>query len=124
MQALLDYGGPILWLQAGLAFFALVFVVERLLYFHGVRINAAEFLLGLANHARRKAFAEAIHEASRVPGPVARVAVGFVVRGVHYEDGSQRRGNGIAGVLRRRDSLSRIEREQTDRDQSTERKER
>lgn len=80
MEALLDYGGPILWLQAALAFFALVFVVERLLYFHGVRINAAEFLLGLANHARRKAFAEAIHEASRVPGPVARVAHSVLIR--------------------------------------------
>ncbi|NNC89435.1 MAG: MotA/TolQ/ExbB proton channel family protein [Akkermansiaceae bacterium] len=80
MQALLDYGGPVLWLQVALAFFAVVFVVERLLYFHGVRMNAADFLLGLANHIRRKAYAEAIHEASRTPGPVARVAHSVLIR--------------------------------------------
>lgn len=80
MDDLLNYGGPVLWLQALLAFFAVVFVVERLLYFHGVRINAADFLRGIANHVRRKAYAEAIHEASRSPGPVARVAHSVLVR--------------------------------------------
>ncbi len=80
MTELLDYGGPVLWLQMVLGFLAVVFVVERLLYFHGVRINAADFLLGLANHVRRKAFAEAIHEASRAPGPVARVAHSVLIR--------------------------------------------
>ena len=80
MDDLLNYGGPVLWLQALLAFFAVVFVVERLLYFHGVRINAADFLRGIANHVRRKAYAEAIHEASRSPGPVARVAHSVLIR--------------------------------------------
>lgn len=80
MADLLDYGGPVLWLQACLAFLAVVFVIERLLYFHGVRINAADFLLGIANHVRRKAFAEAIHEAGRAPGPVARGAHSVLVR--------------------------------------------
>ena len=80
MTELLDYGGPVLWMQAGLGFLAIVFVVERLLYFHGVRINAADFLAGVANHVRRKAYVEAIHEASRVPGPVARVTHSVLVR--------------------------------------------
>lgn len=80
MDDLLNYGGPVLWLQAALAFFAVVFVVERLLYFHAARINAADFLRGIANHVRRKAFAEAIHEAARSPGPVARVAHTILVR--------------------------------------------
>jgi biopolymer transport protein ExbB len=80
MDALLTHGGPVLWLQAVLAFFAVVFVVERLLYFHGVKINAADFLRGIANHIQRKAFAEAIHEASRSPGPVARVAHSVLIR--------------------------------------------
>lgn len=80
MTELLEYGGPVLWLQAGLAFLAVVFVIERLLYFHGVRVNAADFLLGIANHVRRKAFAEAIHEAGRAPGPVARVAHSVLIR--------------------------------------------
>lgn len=80
MDELLQYGGPVLWLQAVLAFFAVVFVVERLLYFHGARINTADFLLGIANHVRRKAFAEAQHESSRAPGPVARVAHTVLIR--------------------------------------------
>ncbi len=74
MRYLLDYGGPVLWLQAVLGFLAVVFVIERLLYFHGVRVNAADFLLGIANHVRRKAYAESIHEAGRAPGPVGRIA--------------------------------------------------
>lgn len=80
MTELLEYGGPVLWLQAALAFLAVVFVVERLLYFHGVRINAADFLLGLSNQVRRKAFAEAIHEAGRAPGPMGRVAHTVLIR--------------------------------------------
>ena len=52
MDDLLIHGGPVLWLQALMAFFAVVFVIERLLYFHGVRINAADFLKGIANHVR------------------------------------------------------------------------
>lgn len=80
MEQLLQYGGPVLWLQVLLAFFVVVFVVERLLYFHGARINTADFLLGIANHVRRKAFAEAQHESSRTPGPVARVAHSVLIR--------------------------------------------
>ena len=72
MKEFFDYGGPVLWLEAALAFFAVVFVVERILYFHAVRINTSDFLRGIANHVQRKAFAEAIHESSRTPGPVAR----------------------------------------------------
>ncbi|MFP6879836.1 MAG: MotA/TolQ/ExbB proton channel family protein [Roseibacillus sp.] len=80
MTELLEYGGPVLWLQVALGFLAVIFVVERLLYFHGVRINAADFLLGISNHVRRKAFGEAIHEAGRVPGPVGRVAHSVLIR--------------------------------------------
>lgn len=80
MSELLQYGGPVLWLQAALGFLAIVFVIERLLYFHGVRVNAADFLLGISNHVRRKAFAEANHEASRAPGPVGRVVHSVLIR--------------------------------------------
>ena len=80
MRELLDFGGPVLWLQAVLAFFAVVFVVERILYFHSVRVNSSDFLRGIANHIQRKAFAEAIHEASRVQGPVSRVAQTILIR--------------------------------------------
>lgn len=79
-SGLLENGGPILWLQAALAFFAAVFVVERLFFFHRARINVGDLLVGLSNHVRRKAYAEAVHEASRTPGPVARVAHAVLLR--------------------------------------------
>lgn len=80
MAELLELGGAVLWLQGILGFLAVVLVIERLLYFHSVRIDAADFLLGIANHVRRKAFAEAIHESGRTPGPIGRVAHSVLVR--------------------------------------------
>ncbi|BCX49596.1 translocation protein TolQ [Haloferula helveola] len=79
-SGLLERGGPIIWLQLGLAFFGAVFVVERLFFFHRARINVGDLLVGLSNHARRKAYAEALHEAARSPGPVARVAHAILLR--------------------------------------------
>jgi biopolymer transport protein ExbB len=79
-SSLLENGGPILWLQAALAFFGAVFVVERLFFFHRARISVGDLLIGLSNHVRRKAYAEAVHEAARAPGPVARVAHSILLR--------------------------------------------
>ena len=61
-SGLLENGGPILWLQAALAFFGAVFVVERLFFFHRARLNVGDLVVGLSNHVRRKAYAEAMHE--------------------------------------------------------------
>ena len=79
-SGLLEQGGPIIWLQLALAFFGAVFVVERLFFFHRARINVGDLLVGLSNHVRRKAYAEALHEAARAPGPVARVAHAVLLR--------------------------------------------
>ena len=77
---LLELGGPIILLQLGLAFFGAVFVVERMFFFHRARINVGDLLVGLSNHAKRKAYAEALHEAARAPGPVSRVAHAVLLR--------------------------------------------
>jgi biopolymer transport protein ExbB len=77
---LLDQGGPLVWVQAGLAFFGAVMLLERLFFFHRARLNVGDLLLGLSNHVRRKAFAEALHEAGRVPGPVGRVTHAVLLR--------------------------------------------
>lgn len=77
---LLESGGPVIFLQMGLAFFGAVFVIERMFFFHRARINVGDLLVGLSNHARRKAYAEALHEAARAPGPVARVAHAILLR--------------------------------------------
>jgi biopolymer transport protein ExbB len=79
-SGLIEAGGPFIWLQLALAFFGAVFVVERLFFFHRARINVGDLLVGLSNHARRKAYAEALHEAARAPGPVARVAHAILLR--------------------------------------------
>lgn len=80
LSGLLDQGGPVVWLQLGLAFLGAVFVVDRMFFFHRARLNVGDLLVGLSNHVRRKAYAEALHEASRAPGPVARVAYSMLLR--------------------------------------------
>jgi biopolymer transport protein ExbB len=79
-SGLIEQGGPLVWVLLGLAFVGAVAVVERLFYFHRVRISVGTLLVGLAHHVRRRAFAEALHEAARAPGPVGRVAYGALLR--------------------------------------------
>ena len=79
-SGLIEQGGPLVWVLLGLAFIGSVCVVERLFFFHRARINVGDLLVGLAYHVRRKAFAEALHEAARAPGPVARVAHAALLR--------------------------------------------
>lgn len=77
---LIEKGGPLIWVQLALAFFGSIFIVERLFYFHRARINVSSLLVGLGVHIKRRAFAEALHEAARAPGPVGRVAHAGLLR--------------------------------------------
>jgi biopolymer transport protein ExbB len=79
-SGMIEQGGPLVWVLLGLAFFGAVCVVERLFFFHRSRINVGDLLVGLSHHIRRRAFAEALHEAARAPGPVARVAHAALLR--------------------------------------------
>jgi len=79
-SGLIERGGPLVWALLGLAFIGSVCIVERLFFFHRARINVSQLLVGLASHVNRKAFAEALHEAARAPGPVARVAHAALLR--------------------------------------------
>lgn len=69
-------------MQLVLAFFALVLVLERLLFFQTVKASVPNLLRGLQVHIHRQAFAEAQLEASRERGPAARVAHSTLIR--HY----------------------------------------
>ena len=69
-----------MWVLLGLGFFGAVCVVERMFYFHRARMNVSSLLIGLGVHVRRRAFAEALHEAARAPGPVGRVAHAGLLR--------------------------------------------
>ena len=79
-SGLIERGGPLVWILLGLAFVGTVCVIDRLFYFHRARINVGDLLVGLAHHIRRRAFAEALHEAARAPGPVARVTYAALLR--------------------------------------------
>lgn len=69
-----------MWVLLVLSFIATVVVLERILYFQRNRVHVGNLVLGLANHVRKKAYGEALHEAARAPGPVARVAHATLMR--------------------------------------------
>lgn len=73
VSVLVEKGGPLVWILLALGFYGSVCIMERLFYFHRARVNVTTLLLGLAIHIRKQAYAEAVHEAARVPGPVGRV---------------------------------------------------
>jgi len=80
MLQLVEQGGAFVWVLAVLAFASMFLVLERIFFFQKVKINVGDLLLGLANHVRKGAFAEALHEAARAPGPTARVAHAVLMR--------------------------------------------
>ncbi len=80
MLQLVEQGGPFVWVLGLLAFVSMLIVLERIFFFQKVKINVGDLLLGLANHVRKGAFAEALHEAARAPGPTARVAHAVLMR--------------------------------------------
>lgn len=80
VSGLIEKGGPLVWALLALAFFGSVCIVERFFYFHRSRINVSSLLVGLGLHVKRRAFAEALHEAARAPGPVGRVAHAGLLR--------------------------------------------
>lgn len=79
-SGLIERGGPLVWVIFALGFIGATLVAERMFYFHRARIHAGSLLVGLEGHVRRGAFAEAIHEAARAPGPIGRVAHAALLR--------------------------------------------
>ncbi len=80
MLQFIGQGGPFAYVLALLAFVSLLLIIERVFFFQRVKISVGDLLLGLANHVRKGAFAEAIHEAARAPGPTGRVAHAILLR--------------------------------------------
>lgn len=70
----------ILWLQAVIGFVGLFVMVERMVFFQHVGGKVADLLLGITNHVRQRAYAEALHAASRARGPEARVIHSVLMR--------------------------------------------
>lgn len=79
-----ESGSVILWLQVALGFVGMLVIVERMIFFQHARGRVADLLLGITNHVRKKAYAEALHESSRARGPEARVVHAVMMR--HHLD--------------------------------------
>ena len=90
MEELLHLGGPILWVQIGITFFALLLIFEKLLFFQTTRLRELDILTGLGNHLKKRAYAEARHEASQCKGPMGRVLYTIVTR--HHLERIELRG--------------------------------
>lgn len=72
--------GPMFWLILFFAALALAVVAERLFYYHRININSGDFLRGLSALIRSGEYAEALHEARQLPGPMARVVESVLAR--------------------------------------------
>jgi len=75
-----EAGSLVLWLQAAVGFVGLLVMVERMIFFQHARGRVGDLLLGITNHVRKKAYAEAMHEASKARGPEARVVHSVLMR--------------------------------------------
>ncbi len=65
--------GLLSWLLLVLAGIAVSVIIERLLYYHRVQIDSAQFLAGVKNVLRRDNVIEAVSICDATPGPVSRI---------------------------------------------------
>lgn len=79
---LIYQGGPLMILLLGCSIVAIAIFLERLFYFHRAAINVGDFLFGLRNLIKNRAYQEAAAECSSTPGPVSRV-IGSAIRRYH-----------------------------------------
>ena len=63
-----------------LSFVGMMIVLEKIIFFQRTKIHVGDLMLGLANHVRKGAHDEALREAARAPGSVARVAHATLMR--------------------------------------------
>ncbi len=82
MLKFIDQGGPFVWVLLALSFVGMMIVFEKIIFFQRTKIHVGDLMLGLANHVRKGAHGEALREAARAPGSVARVAHATLMR--HY----------------------------------------
>ena len=80
MIELIEQGGAFVWVLMVIAAWGMMIVLERIIFFQQTRVNAGDLLLGLASHVKKRNYSEAIHEAARAPGPVARVCHAVLLR--------------------------------------------
>ncbi len=72
--------GPFVWILLGLAFLALVFVIERSLFLHRGLVLSSDFIDGVRNNLRAGRPLEALTACEESPGPVPRVVKAALLR--------------------------------------------
>lgn len=82
MLKFIDQGGPFVWVLLAISFAGMMIVLEKIIFFQRTKIHVGDLMLGLANLVRKGAHSEALREAARAPGSVARVAHATLMR--HY----------------------------------------
>jgi biopolymer transport protein ExbB len=65
--------GVMFWVLVFVSATAIAVVIERVLYFHRVQIDSAQFLAGVRNVLKRDNIIEALSICDATPGPVARL---------------------------------------------------
>ncbi len=65
--------GLLFWLLVVFAGMTVTVIIERLLYYHRVQIDSAQFLVGVRNVLKRDNVIEALSICDATPGPVSRL---------------------------------------------------
>ncbi|HAB15651.1 MAG TPA: hypothetical protein DCE44_04290, partial [Verrucomicrobiales bacterium] len=65
--------GLMFWVLMFISAAAIVVVIERILFFHRVQIDSAQFLAGVRNVIKRDNVIEALSICDATPGPVSRL---------------------------------------------------
>lgn len=80
MMELMQRGGPVMWVQLGLALGVATIFLERLFHLHRAHIRVDDFLQGVFNILRKGNIVEAATICEETPGPVARVVQAAVLK--------------------------------------------
>jgi biopolymer transport protein ExbB len=72
--------GPFVWILLGLAFLALVFVVERTMFLHRGLVLSSDFIDGVRNNLKAQRPLEALAACEESPGPIPRVVKAALLR--------------------------------------------
>src|SRR5580704_15357481 len=86
MHTLVASGGLIFWLIVLSSAVAVAVFVERVLHYHRVQINSAEFLNGVRTVLKRDNVVEALSICDATPGPVSHLVKTAILNRDHGRD--------------------------------------
>ena len=80
MFAIIQRGGPLMYLIAVCSILALAITIERLFHFYRAKIDTRSFLREIASAIKKNQIVEAIEICDRTPGPVAHTLKEGILR--------------------------------------------